>query len=123
MSRAKKQQRPPQSRQRPRTAPAAAIESAQAPAAPLTLRDAAIALGLAAMAIALFASLRSAEFIRLDDRGYISTNPHVTSGLTAQALSWAWTTGYAANWHPLTWMSHMLDVNLFGLWAGGHHLT
>ena len=86
-------------------------------------RALAVAGALAALTIALFWSLRTADFIRLDDPGYVQTNPYVNAGFSTSALAWAWTTGHAANWHPLTWMSHMLDVEMFGLWAGGHHLT
>ena len=50
-------------------------------------------------------------------------NPHVRAGLTADGLRWALTTGDQANWHPVTWLSHMMDVQLFGLDAGRHHLT
>ena len=62
------------------------------------------------------------EFISYDDDTYILNNPEVTGGLTWQGFRWAF--GYhAGNWHPLTWLSHMLDSQLFGLWAGGHHLV
>jgi tetratricopeptide (TPR) repeat protein len=62
------------------------------------------------------------EFISYDDDMYILNNPEVTGGLTWEGFRWAF--GYhAGNWHPLTWLSHMLDSQLFGLWAGGHHLV
>lgn len=94
------------------------------PAPRLDWRIVATAALLAALAIALFASLRTAGFIGLDDPGYVHANPHVTAGFNASSFAWAWSmSGYAANWHPLTWLSHMLDVELFGVWAGGHHLT
>ncbi len=57
-----------------------------------------------------------------DDPQYITENPHIQSGFTAQSVKWAFTSGYAANWHPLTWLSHMLDIELFGLSPLGHHL-
>lgn len=63
------------------------------------------------------------DFITLDDGQYILLNPDVVQGLTARFLAWAFSTFHAANWHPLTWLSHMLDVEIFGLWPGGHHLT
>src|SRR5439155_16281252 len=53
---------------------------------------------------------------------YVTQNANVSSGLAWNGTVWAFTTGYAANWHPLTWLSHMLDVQLFGLDAGAHHL-
>ena len=62
-------------------------------------------------------------FVRFDDPTYVTENPHVLSGLTWPAVKWAFTSGYGANWHPLTWMSHMLDVQLYGLDAAGHHAT
>ena len=63
------------------------------------------------------------DFICLDDDSYIVSNSHVNKGLTWAGLGWAFQSGYAANWHPLTWISHMLDCQLFGLNPGGHHLT
>lgn len=66
----------------------------------------------------------SARFIdQYDDLQYIIENEHVRQGLTLKGMRWALTSNYAANWHPLTWMSHMVDVSLFGMNAGGHHLT
>lgn len=62
-------------------------------------------------------------FVNYDDPEYVVDNPHVNTGLSADNALWAFTSaGYAANWHPLTWLSHMLDVQLFGLDAGRHHL-
>ncbi len=58
-----------------------------------------------------------------DDEPYVTQNPNVRSGLTARSIAWAWTTEHAANWHPLTWMSHMLDFELFGENPRGHHAT
>src|SRR6516225_870960 len=62
-------------------------------------------------------------FINFDDNLYVTENTHVQQGLTWANLGWALTTGAAANWHPLTWLSHMLDWELFGTKAWGHHLT
>ena len=62
-------------------------------------------------------------FTNYDDPAYVSGNRHVQSGLTWESVRWAFTSGYAGNWHPLTWISHMLDCQLYGLRAGGHHLT
>ncbi|HUL98834.1 MAG TPA: hypothetical protein VLU24_05335, partial [Mycobacterium sp.] len=53
----------------------------------------------------------------------MTANPHVAGGLTWENVAWAFTTNHAANWHPLTWLSHMADVELFGMNAGAHHLT
>ena len=65
----------------------------------------------------------SSGFINFDDTDYVTENVHVLKGLNGQSITWAFTTTEAANWHPLTWLSHMLDVQLFGLDAGKHHLT
>jgi len=62
-------------------------------------------------------------FIDFDDGSYIVDNPMVRAGLSIAGVRWAFTTFHVANWHPLTWLSHMLDVTLFGLDAQGHHLT
>jgi Flp pilus assembly protein TadD len=62
-------------------------------------------------------------FADYDDRSYITQNPMVQAGLTWKGVKWAFTTAHASNWHPLTWLSHMLDCQLFGLSAGGPHLV
>ncbi|MFZ0772531.1 MAG: tetratricopeptide repeat protein [Candidatus Sulfotelmatobacter sp.] len=68
--------------------------------------------------------LRSAgnPFSDLDDKGYVTENRHVQQGLTQETLRWALTSTTASNWHPLTWLSHALDCELFGLDPAGHHL-
>jgi Flp pilus assembly protein TadD len=78
---------------------------------------------LVVLTLATYSGVRHLQFVPLDDQGYVYENPHVTAGLTADGVRWAFTTGHLANWHPLTWLSHMLDVQLFGLDAGFHHLT
>lgn len=60
-------------------------------------------------------------FVHFDDTVYITENPHILNGLTPSAVGWAFTAFHASNWHPLTWLSHMLDVTLFGLSPAGHH--
>src|SRR5208282_1190066 len=60
-------------------------------------------------------------FLNYDDNGYIAKNPHVRAGLTWVTVKWAFTTYQQANWHPLTWLSHALDCELFGLHPAGHH--
>jgi len=62
-------------------------------------------------------------FLAFDDVAYISENPHVIRGLTWEGLRWSFTTFEVGNWHPATWLSHMLDCQLFGLNAGMHHLV
>jgi len=63
------------------------------------------------------------EFVKYDDDKYVTDNRNVRSGLSWQNVHWAFTTGYASNWHPVTWLSHMLDCELFGLDAGSHHIV
>jgi protein O-mannosyl-transferase len=63
------------------------------------------------------------EFVNFDDQGFISDNPQVRAGLTLNGFLWAFQHGVLGNWHPLTTLSHMLDCQLFGMNAGGHHLT
>src|SRR3954466_6566856 len=62
-------------------------------------------------------------FINYDDPDYVTRNAQVTRGLTVDGIVWAFTHVYAANWHPLTWISHMLDCQLYGLNPRGHHLS
>ena len=83
----------------------------------------AIPLVLALVTLAVFWQVRGHDFINLDDEQYVTHNPHVRGGLTAGNLTWALTTSHASNWHPLTWLSHQLDVQLFGMDPAGHHLV
>jgi tetratricopeptide (TPR) repeat protein len=88
------------------------------------LRDMAICCFLLAAAVLLaFSPVLQNQFTGYDDPDYVTNNRHVTSGLNAANLAWAFTHAYASNWHPLTWISHQLDCTLFGLNPGGHHLT
>ena len=80
------------------------------------------AIGLAALSVAVYGSVSRADFVRFDDPDYVTQNPEVRAGLTVHGFKWALSTGHAANWHPLTWLSHMIDVQLFGVTAGPHHL-
>jgi Flp pilus assembly protein TadD len=73
--------------------------------------------------ILLFARAASFPFIHFDDNLYLTENPVVQRGLTWSGLVWAFTAFHVSNWHPLTWLSHMLDVELFGLAPAGHHLV
>jgi protein O-mannosyl-transferase len=81
-----------------------------------------IALVLAALTVIAYLPIGGHDFIDLDDPGYVADNPHVGAGLTPASIAWAFTTGHAANWHPLTWLSHMVDVEIFGVDAGAHHV-
>ncbi len=82
-----------------------------------------IYLLLTVTALVAFWQVIQCGFINYDDPKYVTGNIHIQHGITAEAIRWAFTTGYASNWHPLTWMSHMLDVRLFGLNPRWHHLT
>jgi len=83
-----------------------------------------LAAGLLLVATALlFARAGGYPFIYFDDNRYLTENPQVRAGLTWEGVAWAFTTLQVSNWHPLTWLSHMLDVELFGLDAGAHHLV
>jgi tetratricopeptide (TPR) repeat protein len=82
-----------------------------------------ICLALMLITTAVFCQVCTYDFVNYDDPNYIYENPNVQNGITSKAIKWAFTTGYANNWHPLTWLSHMLDWQLFGPKAGSHHLT
>jgi tetratricopeptide (TPR) repeat protein len=86
-------------------------------------RDLAIAVLLVLAVLAAYGPLRHAEFVSYDDPLYITENPHVRVGLTGSGVGWAMTATDGSNWHPLTWLAHMADCQVFGLWAGGHHLV
>jgi tetratricopeptide (TPR) repeat protein len=81
-----------------------------------------IVLGLAGLVGLVFGSTVRYDFVGLDDRDYVVENPHVLGGLTAENLAWAFTTTEQSNWHPVTWLSLMLDAELGG-GPGGYHLT
>ncbi len=78
---------------------------------------------LLAVTLGLFMQTGNHQFISLDDPQYVTNNPFVKGGITIRNIVWAFTTTTASNWHPLTWLSHMLDVEFFGLNPRGHHLT
>jgi tetratricopeptide (TPR) repeat protein len=81
-----------------------------------------ICLVLIITTLAVFWQLKDHEFINFDDPLYVTENLHIQGGITLKGVTWAFTTFHAGNWHPLTWLSHMLDVQFFGLKAGWHHL-
>ena len=82
-----------------------------------------LSIALAVLTVAAYARVVGNGFINLDDNDYLTQSPHVQAGLTGRGIVWAFTTGHSANWHPLTWISHMLDVELYGMRPAGHHLT
>ncbi|HQH02017.1 MAG TPA: tetratricopeptide repeat protein [Verrucomicrobiota bacterium] len=73
--------------------------------------------------LAVYLPVVELDFINLDDDDYVTANPQVRQGLTGGAVRWAFTRCHAANWHPLTWLSHMLDCQIYGLRPAGHHAT
>jgi protein O-mannosyl-transferase len=77
---------------------------------------------LIVVTLAVYWPVRNHEFIDLDDDAYIVSNPNVKSGLSWQGVKWAFTTGHAANWHPVTWLSHQFDCQFFDLKPAAHHL-
>jgi tetratricopeptide (TPR) repeat protein len=83
-----------------------------------------LALGLLVVVlVGVYGRVSAHEFLLLDDRTYVTENPMVRSGVSPTSLRWALTAVHASNWHPLTWLSHMLDVELFGLDPAGHHVV
>jgi tetratricopeptide (TPR) repeat protein len=82
-----------------------------------------ICLALALVTAGLYARVAGFDFVNYDDPDYVTANPEVNQGLTWHGLVWAFTHFHAGNWHPVTWISHMLDCQIFGYWAGGHHLV
>lgn len=99
---------------RPKTPPAAQ---------PRLVSNLWIYAALAVATLAVYAQAMGFDFVNFDDPDYVTRNAHVVHGLTGKGIAWALTSGYGANWFPLTWISHMLDCQFFGLDAGWHHLT
>jgi len=85
--------------------------------------EAFICLILITAVLLVYWQVKDHEFINYDDNVYITDNAQVQEGLTSKGIIWACTTSHTGNWHPLTWMSHMLDCELYGLNPWGHHLT
>src|SRR5438874_2142549 len=80
-----------------------------------------ILLGLSTLGVYLPAL--GLDFINYDDPQYVIENPAVRTGLSGQSLGWAFSRFHSGNWHPLTWLSHMLDCQMYGLNPAGHHFT
>ena len=81
------------------------------------------AAALAVLTLALYWPVRTFDFVTYDDLEFVVENPAIATGLSWQNIRWSWANGYWATGGPLTWLSHMVDVQLFGLDAGGHHMT
>ena len=82
-----------------------------------------IYLLLTVITLIAFWQVNQCDFINLDDPLYVTDNTHIMNGITWEAVRWAFTSVYANFWHPLTMISHMVDVQLFGLNPHGHHMT
>jgi Tfp pilus assembly protein PilF len=82
-----------------------------------------ISVLLAIITVIAYSGIFSNDFINYDDNRYVIKNIHVQQGLSCNGIVWAFTAFYECNWHPITWLSHMLDVQLFGLNPAGHHFT
>lgn len=90
---------------------------------PHATRERWISLALILLTLLVYGQVCSHDFINLDDQTYVIENPYVNGGLTIDGIRWAFIGSYASNWHPVTWLSHMTDCELFGLNPGGHHLV
>jgi len=82
-----------------------------------------IYLALTLTTLAAYWQVKGHDFVNLDDSDYVTDNPNVLAGLTPDSIKWAFTAAHSGNWHPLTWLSHMLDCQLFATDAGWHHIT
>ena len=82
-----------------------------------------VCLALAVVTFAAYVPVLRNGFINLDDPDYVTQNPFVQQGYSWDAVKWAFSAFHTCNWHPLTWLSHMLDCQLYGLDPAGHHLT
>lgn len=80
-------------------------------------------LFLIASIMIVYGGVRNYGYINLDDDQYVTENLHIQKGVTFQNIKWAFKTFHAGNWHPVTWISHMIDCQLFGMDLGWHHLT
>ncbi len=81
------------------------------------------ALLLALITAGVYWPVRGFDFTNYDDPDYVTNNPWVQQGVTRESVAWAFKSDYASNWHPLTWISHMVDCEIYKLKPGGHHLT
>ena len=82
-----------------------------------------VCLALVVITLATFFGVRRFDFTNYDDPEYVAVNPQVTRGLSWEGIRWAFTTFHFSNWHPMTWLSHMTDCEVFGLDAGAHHVV
>ena len=85
--------------------------------------DILVCLFLVLATLTVYFQVRNHAFVNFDDDLYVSENSYVQDGLTLKSITWAFTATDTANWHPLTWLSHMMDYQLYGMDSGRHHLT
>jgi len=83
----------------------------------------AICIFLMVATFCIYSQIQDHEFINFDDDKYITNNLNVQAGLTIESIKWAFTPSHTSYWHPMTWLSHMLDYQLYGLHPKGHYLT
>jgi len=88
-----------------------------------SLRQLAVPVLLVVATLLVYGQVIEFEFTNFDDNLYVTDNPQVKAGVGAAGIRWAFTTGHASNWHPITWFSHMVDWELFGADPAGHHAT
>lgn len=119
---AKKSRRQKIEGKRPPQTPAANAFSS-APSANKPWQIAAVCLALAVATLFAYRGVRSNDFLTYDDDVYVVDNAPIHQGINAQSIGWAFDTYQASNWHPLTWISHMVDWQLYGKNPAGHHLT
>src|SRR5206468_3187748 len=86
-------------------------------------REVGVVLLLAAASLAVYAHVCENEFVNFDDNKYVFENTYLLAGLTDSGVIWSFTSTYASNWHPLTWLSLLLDFELYELEPWGYHLT
>ena len=120
--------RPRSTPREPQKHPGRMAGTAETPPSPSLQRrgytaDILIGLTLLVLTMVVYWSVRQFEFINYDDADYIVDNPRVQMGLTAENVAWAFRTFYFENWHPLTWLSYLLDYQIFGLNSGAFHLV
>ena len=82
-----------------------------------------ICVALAIFTFAVYLQAGNHHFLSFDDNVYVTANPHMTGGLTGKNMLWAFTSTDESNWHPITWLSHLADVQCYGMNPRGHHLT
>ena len=96
------------------------------PTAPINQKPWQIAVVCAVLVLVtvfIYRGARTSEFLTYDDLGYVQDNQRVHQGLNEKSIEWAFTSFDVSNWHPLTWISHMVDWQLYGANPSGHHMT